>query len=57
MLAYKGVAQSAMVLAGALARSAWPLVHAGGQSKTAGVNAIVQLQLLHSQLVNSVCEF
>ena len=29
MLAYKDVAQSAMVVASALARSAWPAVHAG----------------------------
>ncbi|XBH56330.1 hypothetical protein VPH35_078189 [Triticum aestivum] len=56
MLAYKGAAQSAVVLAGALARSTWPLVHSGGQRNTAGVNASVQLQLLYSQLVGSVRE-
>ncbi|XBJ01399.1 hypothetical protein VPH35_021053 [Triticum aestivum] len=56
MLAYKGVAQSAVVLAGVLARSTWPLVHSGGQRNTAGVNASVQLQLLYSQLVGSVRE-
>ncbi|XBJ01384.1 hypothetical protein VPH35_021042 [Triticum aestivum] len=56
MLAYKGVAQSVVVLAGVLARSTWPLVHSGGQRNTAGVNASVQLQLLYSQLVGSVRE-
>lgn len=57
MLAYKGLAQSDVVLAGTFARSAWPLVHAGGQGNTAGVNASVQLQLLYSRLVNSMCAF
>ena len=57
MLAYKGVAQSVLVLAGALAQPAWPLFHAGGQVDVAGINTSVQLQLLYSQLVNSVSGF
>lgn len=57
MLAYRGVAQSTMVVVSALARSAWPAVHAGGQGSVVGINVSVPLQLLYSELVNSACKF